>query len=259
MQRKKPGILVLAIAIALLAGCRVGVSVFDGGDVLSASNERNCFEGRNCEFTVDSILFDETFTAQPRNGFEFTRWRDGPGFLCGNSTNPSCKISLVGRANAAAIIASDEMGYLVPEFTCTGNCPPRLNASERGLDEALVAMEAAKDAVSAYVAANGGQGAPNPQMYGVNLGTTSSTMLRDIAIYPSDASNSNVLHQFYIVANVYRHVWGDTDNPWEVSAFSLSGTTNGDNSMRWECIPLGRGANYPEIVPFAWLPLYCRL
>jgi len=249
--------MLLLMAAVLLAGCRVGVSVFEGGDVLSASGERNCFEGNNCEFTVDSALFAETFTAQPRHGFVFTRWRDGAGFLCGNSTNPSCTVSLVGKPNAGLIVASDEMGILVPEFTCVGNCPAYIDGNIRGLDEALVGLEQVKDAVAAYVATNG-TGATDPQLYGINLSSLSAggAMLRDIEIRPADASVGS--HTFYLVANVFRRVWGDTDNPWDVSSFALSGQTNADNSMTWLCIPAAPGQNPADRIPLPWLPAYCR-
>ena len=242
-------------AAVLLSGCRIGVSVFEGGDVVSASTQRNCFEGNNCEFAVDSPLFAETFTAQPRHGFVFTKWRGGEGFLCGNSTNPHCTVSLVGKPNAGLIVSSDEIGYLVPEFTCVGICPDYIDGNVRGFDEALAAMEEAKDAVAAYVAANGG-GAPDPQLYGVNLGTRSSAMLRDIDIVPSNATGLDL--DFYIVANVFRRVWGDTENPWQVSSFALSGETNNDGSMTWRCIPAAPGPNSAHRIPTPWLPAYCR-
>lgn len=248
-------------ALVPLTGCRVGVSVFDGGNVLSATGEHNCFEGRNCEFTVDDPLFTETFIAEPRHGFAFTKWRAGNGFLCGNSTNPECTVSFDGvpQAQAQAIAAADTMVYLVPEFTCVGHCPERVDGIERGLDEALVAMYDAKKVIEAYVKTNGGYGASHPGMYGINLGTTGSTMLRDLDIYPQNASSPNHVN-FYIVANVFRHVWGDTENPWEVSSFALSGETNADNTMRWHCVATGPGNTDPdERIPTAWLPAFCRL
>ena len=76
---------VLGIAVAL-SGCRIGTSVFEGGDVISASGERHCFEGGTCEYQVTDKNFTETFTAQPRTGYEFVRWLPGDGFLCADSS-----------------------------------------------------------------------------------------------------------------------------------------------------------------------------
>ncbi|MFT4613365.1 MAG: hypothetical protein ACI9NT_000503 [Bacteroidia bacterium] len=144
--------LIIATVISM-TGCRIGAAVFEGGNVVSASGERHCFEGRTCEFEVTDTNFTETFTAQPRAGYEFVKWRAGEGSLCADSTNPTCIVSTVGAEGNAvieAVIASDSLFYVVPEFRCVIEyCPANV-------DGVLLDLEEASQLVEAYVAYNGG-------------------------------------------------------------------------------------------------------
>ena len=62
----------------------------------------------------------------------------------------------------------------------------------------------------------------------------------------------------YLVAEVYQSVWnGGPPTLGEVSFFQLSGSTNSDGTMTWECIPgWDSGRDYP--VPNRYLPANCR-
>lgn len=254
---------IAVVVLALMAtGCRLGVSVFEGGDVLSASTERHCFEGGTCEFTVDDPFFTETFTAKPRYGYEFVKWRSGDLFLCGNSTDPECTVTLEGDTLSRAIVSSGHMGYLMPEFACTGVCPERPNHEWHPLDDALDAMAEARELISAYVAANG-EGAPGPSLYGVELRTRNSWILADIDILPANATlSAGTAHTFYIVANIYKNWEPLTTWPTPTSSFALSGQTNSDNTMLWECIPRHPDETYipngPDAIPEPVLPFECR-
>jgi len=249
--------------VLLLAGCRFGVSVFEGGDVLSASDERHCFEGGTCEFVVDDPFFTETFTAAPRWGYEFVGWHSGEAFLCGGSTDPVCTVTLDGDALSHAIVNSGQMGYLMPEFACTGFCPQIPNHTWHVLDDALDAMAEARELVSAYVAANG-EGAPDPELYGVQLRTRNSWILANLEILPADATlSAGTDHTFYIIANVYRRsLSGQADGWFDTIGFALSGQTNSDNSMQWTCIPSRPDETYipngPDAIPEPALPFECR-
>jgi hypothetical protein len=252
-------ILLMCCLLSTVAGCRIGASVFEGGDVFSESGTRHCFEGSTCEFTVGDTLFMETFIAIPRTGFEFTKWKGGDGFLCADSTDPVCTISLPGGALGNAVVASDEMFYIMPEFTCVVEyCPVRPDPNWRALDEAIVALEEAKDIVAAYVAVNSGHGPSSASLFGINTGIRNSNMLRYLDIYPDDSSGNNVT--FYITASVYKSVWGDPSGG--TAAFSLSGQTNNDNSITWQCIPKAPSEHYvpngPNAIPEPYLPLDCR-
>jgi len=249
-------------AFALLAsGCRLGASVFEGGDLISASTERHCFEGGTCEFAVTDPLFSETFTAVPRYGYEFVQWRSGEGFLCGGSTDPECTVALEGDTLAHAIVNSGQMGYLMPEFACTGVCPERPNPDWRVLDPALDAMAEAKELISAYVA-NHGEGAPDPSLYGVYLGLRNSYLLQKLEILPADATlSAGTNHTFYIIANIFR-LWQPDVGDFFISSFALSGQTNSDNTMQWTCIPSHPDEAYvpngPDAIPEPLLPFECR-
>ncbi len=121
------------------------------------------------------------------------------------------------------------------------------------MSEALAAMAEAKTSVAEYVASNG-RGADSPAKYGVTLSTRNSAILSDLDIYPSDASSAGGNYDFYIVANVWQSVWGESG----VASFSLSGSTNGDGTMTWECVP-NNGGNGNATVDLQYLPANCRL
>jgi len=113
----------------LVTGCRVGVAVFEGGNVLSQSGVRDCEEMYTCIFEVNDTNFTETFTAVPKEGYEFEKWKSGDSFLCGNSTKPICKVDntgLAGNEDIEQIIDSDKLYYLIPEFKFIGIDAPLL-------------------------------------------------------------------------------------------------------------------------------------
>ena len=94
-----------------------------GGDVTSASGTRNCAGGSLCEHNITDSTFNDSFTAVAKPGYVFTKWNKGAGFLCGDSTNPTCTISNVGTAGNAAIegiIATGQFFYAMPLFDFVG-------------------------------------------------------------------------------------------------------------------------------------------
>lgn len=254
MNKTVAAILVLA-AVFTLSSCRIGTAVFYGGDVLSASGTRDCMQGRTCEFEVNDTNFSETFTAVPRVGYAFVKWRAGDDQLCGNSTNPVCSVSNVGSEGipaADAVIASDRMFYLVPEFECVlESCPDIL------LDTILVELIEQSEIVDAYVAANGTYPATNSQ-FGLNTSVRGTDeLIHFIDIQPTFLVPGGPV---YLVAAVYDSLWDGTGTPSHsaLSYFSLSGSTNADNSMDWTCIPYG-GPNTPfPVPPISYLPIECR-
>lgn len=113
---------ILAVA-TLGTGCKLAVMVPSGGDVTSASGTRNCTGGNLCEHNITDSTFNESFTAVARPGYVFSKWNKGAGFLCGDSTNPTCVISNVGTAGNAAIeavIATGQHFYAMPLFEFVG-------------------------------------------------------------------------------------------------------------------------------------------
>ncbi len=107
----------------LLAGCKLAVIVTSGGDVQSASDTRNCASENVCEFAVTSDNLDETFTAVPRDGYVFKQWAAGPGFVCGDSTSPTCIVSNLGLGvfnGVMEFITGDHINYAMPLFDFVG-------------------------------------------------------------------------------------------------------------------------------------------
>jgi hypothetical protein len=260
-------ILLVGSIISIVAGCKIGAAVFEGGDVISDSGTRHCFEGQTCEFQVNDTSFTETFTAQPRTGFEFTKWMAGDGFLCADSTNPSCTVSnvaLAGNSTADVFIASDSMFYIMPEFTCVIEyCLVRPDPNYAALDDAIVAMDEAKTIIEEYVARNDSYASPI-SVFGIN--TWSHSSISDVLEYIDILPNPLVRGEsIYITAAVPKCVWlGGCTTAYDadVAFFSLSGSTNADNSFTWNCIPRHPDEAYvpngPNAIPEVYLPVACR-
>lgn len=106
----------------MLTGCKLSVQVGSGGNAISSSGTRDCLETSTCIFDVVDTDFGESFTAVPKAGYKFVKWRAGSEFLCGDSANPVCVTSNVtfeGNATAEAIIASEQEYKIRPEFEPT--------------------------------------------------------------------------------------------------------------------------------------------
>lgn len=119
MTRRITACLTFALLLATLNGCRLALSVVEGGSIESASGVYTCLEGKNCIIEISDTDFTETFTAVADDGWVFTNWLAGQNMLCGGSTDPECPIDLTGLAgdeNAEAVIASDALFYLSPVF-----------------------------------------------------------------------------------------------------------------------------------------------
>jgi len=122
MKNNIKSLLIIGL-VSVLAGCKIAVMVPSGGDITSASGTRNCVGGSLCEHNITDSTFNESFTAVARPGYVFTKWNSGSGFLCANSTNPTCVISNVGTAGNAvieAVIATGQFFYAMPLFEFVG-------------------------------------------------------------------------------------------------------------------------------------------
>lgn len=121
------------------------------------------------------------------------------------------------------------------------------------LSEPLAALAEAKTTAAEYVAANAQF--PDPSTaFGINTGSNRGTrVLKNLSINPATglANGSTV----YIVANVYASTWGGASG--SVGQFQLSGSTNADGSMSWDCLP-GDGATTTSSIKLKYLPANCR-
>lgn len=112
-------LLVVSLSV-VVTGCKLAVMVPSGGDVTSASGTRNCSGKSVCEFEITSPTFSDSFTAVAKPGYQFVKWNTGGGFLCPNSTSPTCTVTLTGDANSANVVATFTTAYVMPVFKDIG-------------------------------------------------------------------------------------------------------------------------------------------
>jgi hypothetical protein len=111
-------LIVFPVAALMIASCKVKVVVPEGGTVASESGTYNCEPAKPCNINIVDIFFDETFTANPANGYEFHSWKTQRRALCAGTSNP-CKLSTTSFAQYPALMAlleSDEVFNLTPVF-----------------------------------------------------------------------------------------------------------------------------------------------
>jgi hypothetical protein len=111
--------LVLMLSVLLTTGCKLLVEPSVGGAARSASGNHDCAEGNQCVINIDAANFSETFTAVPRAGFRFLKWKSGDGYVCAGTLSQACQVSNVafdGNSAIEAIIASDYEMRLAPLF-----------------------------------------------------------------------------------------------------------------------------------------------
>ena len=125
------------------------------------------------------------------------------------------------------------------------------------MTEPLAALAEAKTTVTEYVAANGRY----PELstsFGLNTAariTVSDTVDR-VQVAPEKPLAGDTV---YIGVGVFNSVWeGGVKNENEIAAFQLSGSTNADGSMTWECIPGWGGEGTVGPVEVKHLPANCR-
>lgn len=124
------------------------------------------------------------------------------------------------------------------------------------LSEPMAALAEAKTTVAEYVAATGDY-PDEATSFGINTGPRNSSDTV-IALSIEDPTTGDPIK---IVAIVDECTWSSTDctDDGDISngaAFRLSGSTNADNSMQWECQPGDdTGANAVEL---KYLPATCR-
>jgi type IV pilus assembly protein PilA len=124
------------------------------------------------------------------------------------------------------------------------------------MSEPLAALAEAKTTIAEYVAANGDYPASSSS-FGINttLRSAQSEIVEQITVTDGLTAGNTV----YVTANVDACTWEgncDTTAAASTAAFSLSGSTNSDGTMTWECIP-GDGAGGTK-VETKYLPANCR-
>ena len=121
------------------------------------------------------------------------------------------------------------------------------------MSEPLAALAEAKTTVAEYVAANGDYPADSTS-FGINTSQrTQSDIIEDLSI--ATPTTGGVVR---VVANVDTCVWegGCTGTATTEASFHLSGSTNADGTMTWDCIEGDDGG--ANAVPTKYLPANCR-
>ncbi|MEM6606110.1 MAG: imelysin family protein [Pseudomonadota bacterium] len=110
------------LACAAFSGCKIQVSATAGGSVTTLSGSYTCQSGTQCaEVEVSDTDFDETFVAQPEQGFRFVEWRRRDRGLCGGSQD-DCRLFTAGFAGndtLLAFLSGDEVFFLEAVFEAT--------------------------------------------------------------------------------------------------------------------------------------------
>ncbi len=112
-----PALLLAGLLGCLLTGCKIVVTVPEGGRVVTEDGFV-CEAGQTCVIEVSDTSFDSTFTAKEKPGYTFTRWRYKSRAFCGNQGTP-CHLStgqLSGDQAFLDLLASDEEFFLEPIF-----------------------------------------------------------------------------------------------------------------------------------------------
>ena len=114
--------LFIVFIATVLTGCKIAVIVPSGGDLISSNPAHICSERSVCEFDINmsQLPFSESFSAIPKEGYEFEKWSDGSDFFCGKSTNPTCAVNIPDNAFGALFVALFDSGYVMPIFRDVG-------------------------------------------------------------------------------------------------------------------------------------------
>lgn len=111
--------LMLALATAVLAGCKVQMSTTTGGSITTSSGNFSCTGSSCTSVDVSDLEFDETFMAQPDTGYRFVGWRKKHRGLCGGSTD-ACRLFTAGFAGDSLLLSfldkEDEVFFLEAVF-----------------------------------------------------------------------------------------------------------------------------------------------
>jgi hypothetical protein len=111
----------LAAAVLLLGGCKILVSVPEGGAIITESGAYRCGAGQTCEVSVTDIFFSEEFVASPEPGYYFAGWKKRNRGLCGGKQD-SCNLftsGFAGNAGLSSLLYSDQVFFLEPVFEFT--------------------------------------------------------------------------------------------------------------------------------------------
>jgi hypothetical protein len=111
--------ILLCAAIATTSACKIQIEPPLEGGVTTTSTAIECAAGQVCSVDVSDIYFNETFEADPAEGWHFAGWKKRGAGLCGGNTTP-CTINTTGWGGNPTLegwLADPTLiTYLEPEF-----------------------------------------------------------------------------------------------------------------------------------------------
>lgn len=119
-------IVTLIMAASVLAGCKIEISVPEGGAVVSSTGLYGCVAGEMCTIDVNHTYFQEHFTAVPKAGYEFAGWQKTQGGFCGGSDS-RCNLTTTTFTPHPGLMALLDAGTVFtmnPVFVKTGGATP---------------------------------------------------------------------------------------------------------------------------------------
>ena len=138
-------LVLLALTTLSLAGCKVQITVPEGGSVTSVSGAYACESGQVCTIDINDVFFDEEFVGEPAPGYRFVHWRKVKRGLCWNRTQ-SCRMvsgAALFHESFMELLASDEVFHLEPVFIADSVDTTYTGFSSRELPISLTVRESA--------------------------------------------------------------------------------------------------------------------
>lgn len=108
----------ILIASIFLCGCKVRITVPEGGEIVTESGSFSCKAGQTCNIDVVDVFFNEAFIAKPDKDKVFVAWKSGKDTLCGKSEK-KCVLNTAGfkgNDTLLAVLESNDVYHLSPYF-----------------------------------------------------------------------------------------------------------------------------------------------
>jgi N-acetylneuraminic acid mutarotase len=130
------------VTVVILSGCKVEITVPEGGRVGTISGAYACESGETCTIDVVDVFFDETFQAKPAPGYTFAAWRQKGRAFCGGRNRP-CRLSTTGFPGTKLMpfLESDDVFYLEPVFGRPNTWVTRANLNTPGVGISTCAIK----------------------------------------------------------------------------------------------------------------------
>ncbi len=114
----RTGILAVVGLLLAASGCKLQIEVPANGRVTTTSGNYTCESGQSCEIEVLDTSFNETFVAEPVEGYFFDGWKNEQGYFCWWARG-NCRLQnafVEGNDTFLDILASDRSWSMAPKF-----------------------------------------------------------------------------------------------------------------------------------------------